>query len=115
MDQFVYPGIDAINVILQKLFSAVFHTNTALISLYNDIAIWLVSFPLIAGYGLTIYGVFTGAGATRPVRNSSLLTLILFLIVLPFAVEYWEIIDCGGPSAYFTVVALRFYTPIYTR
>ncbi|MCE0494977.1 MATE family efflux transporter [Vibrio salinus] len=60
-----------------------------LVSFYQDMSVWLLIFPLISGYGLTIYGIFTGSGTTRPVRNSSIATLAVFLIVLPFSVDLW--------------------------
>ncbi|MFA0070974.1 MATE family efflux transporter, partial [Vibrio breoganii] len=41
------------------------------------------------GYGLTFYGIFTGTATTRPVRDSSFITLIVFLIVQFFAVQHW--------------------------
>ncbi|MCG7587859.1 MATE family efflux transporter, partial [Photobacterium sp. OFAV2-7] len=33
--------------------------------------------------------IFTGTGTTRPVRNSSFITLVVFLIVQLFAVQHW--------------------------
>ena len=60
-----------------------------LIELYNDVSCWLLVFPLVAGYGLTIYGIFTGTGTTRPVRNSSFAAVVTFLVIMLFAVELW--------------------------
>lgn len=60
---------------------------TAFIALFEDMSAWLLLFPLVAGYGLTVYGIFTGTGTTRPVRNSSIATLMVFLLVAYFAVE----------------------------
>ncbi|MDO6761980.1 MATE family efflux transporter [Agarivorans sp. 1_MG-2023] len=60
-----------------------------LVTLYQDMSAWLLVFPLVAGYGLTIYGIFTGTGNTKPVRNSSVITLIVFLLVVHFTLEPW--------------------------
>lgn len=57
-----------------------------LVTIYSDMSAWLTIFPLVAGYGLTFYGIFTGTGTTRPVRDSSFITLIVFLLVQYFAV-----------------------------
>ncbi|MFC4099127.1 MATE family efflux transporter [Paenibacillus xanthanilyticus] len=40
---------------------------------------WLLGFPISAGIGLVFYGVFTGMTETRPIRNSMLISLALFL------------------------------------
>ncbi|WP_261836283.1 MATE family efflux transporter [Vibrio ishigakensis] len=61
----------------------------ALLEIYLDMSIWLIVFPLVAGYGLTFYGIFTGTGTTRPVRNSSFITLMVFLVVQFVAVGLW--------------------------
>ncbi len=61
-----------------------------LIDLYSSMSIWLLIFPLVSGYGLTFYGIFTGTGTTRPVRNSSFITLAIFLLVQFIAVQYWD-------------------------
>lgn len=60
-----------------------------LIAIYNQMSPWLLLFPLVAGYGLTFYGIFTGTGTTRPVRNSSAVTLLVFLIAQAVAVPVW--------------------------
>lgn len=40
---------------------------------------WMLVYPLFAGAGLVIYGVFTGAGEVAPIRNSMILALLVFL------------------------------------
>ncbi len=60
-----------------------------LIALYHESSTWLLIFPLVAGYGLTIYGIFTGTGTTAPIRNSTFMTLLVFLAALWFAVPVW--------------------------
>ncbi|MFS1490362.1 MATE family efflux transporter [Vibrio splendidus] len=67
----------------------IFTTLPELIEIYLSMSPWLLVFPLVAGYGLTFYGIFTGTATTRPVRDSSFITLIVFLIVQFFAVLHW--------------------------
>jgi MATE family multidrug resistance protein len=43
---------------------------------------WLLLFPLASGFGLTLYGVFTGTSTTRPVRNSTFMAMLLFFVTL---------------------------------
>lgn len=79
----------AVIVLFQNDIVLLFTHIPNLVSLYKDMSGWLLVFPFVAGYGLTIYGIFTGTGTTRPVRNSSIATLIVFLVVLPFCVTQW--------------------------
>lgn len=66
-----------------------FTTLPELIAIYEDMSPWLLIFPLVAGYGLTFYGIFTGTGTTRPVRNSTAMTLLVFLAVQFVMVPMW--------------------------
>ncbi|GAJ71569.1 LOW QUALITY PROTEIN: DNA-damage-inducible protein [Vibrio sp. JCM 18904] len=68
---------------------SLFTTLPNLVELYLDMSPWLLAFPLVAGFGLTFYGIFTGTGTTRPVRNSTFLTMVLFLVTQFIAVQYW--------------------------
>lgn len=43
---------------------------------------WLLLFPLVSSFGIVLYGVFTGATETAPIRNSMLLSLCVFLLAL---------------------------------
>ncbi|GAL34689.1 DNA-damage-inducible protein [Vibrio maritimus] len=43
----------------------------------------------MAGFGLTVYGIFTGTGTTRPVRDSSIATLTVFIAIQAFSVDLW--------------------------
>ncbi|MDG3086390.1 MATE family efflux transporter [Vibrio hannami] len=67
-----------------------FTTLPKLIAIYSDMSPWLLAFPVVAGYGLTFYGIFTGTGTTRPVRNSTFFTLMLFLVAQMVAVPQWQ-------------------------
>lgn len=50
-----------------------------LISAYEQ---WILLFPISASLGLVIYGVFTGATEAKPIRNSMIYALVVFLLVL---------------------------------
>lgn len=60
-----------------------------LLQIAGEHALWLAIFPLLAGAGLTFYGVFTGSSATRPVRDSMFFAVLLFIAVRYAAVPVW--------------------------
>lgn len=82
-------------VVVMTAFIALFKNDLVLlftqipsiIDLFEDMSAWLLLFPLAAGYGLTVYGIFTGTGTTRPVRDSSIVTLLVFLSVTYLTVD----------------------------
>lgn len=76
-----------ITLLFKQQIVMLFTTLPELIELYLEMSPWLLVFPLVAGYGLTFYGIFTGTGTTRPVRNSSILTLVIFLVVQFISVQ----------------------------
>ncbi|GLR02962.1 MATE family efflux transporter [Vibrio hyugaensis] len=76
-------------VLFKHQVVTLFTTLPNLVELYLDMSPWLLAFPLVAGFGLTFYGIFTGTGTTRPVRNSTFLTMVLFLVTQFIAVQYW--------------------------
>ena len=78
-----------LTVIFKEQIVMLFTTLPELNTLYLAMSPWLLVFPLVAGYGLTFYGIFTGTGTTKPVRNSSFITLVVFLIVQLLAVPRW--------------------------
>lgn len=78
-----------LTIIFKEQIVMLFTTLPELNALYLAMSPWLLVFPLVAGYGLTFYGIFTGTGTTKPVRNSSFITLLVFLVVQLFAVPYW--------------------------
>lgn len=57
------------------------------VKLYSEVSNWLIIFPLVAGYGISVYGIFTGTGTTRPVRNSTFFTLVVFLLTAVLTLE----------------------------
>ncbi|WP_232472009.1 MATE family efflux transporter [Vibrio gazogenes] len=56
---------------------------------YHQVSAWLIAFPFVAGFGLTVYGIFTGSGTTRPVRNSTFMALLVFLLVIYLTIDVW--------------------------
>ena len=51
---------------------------------------WLLLFPLVSSFGIVLYGVFTGATETAPIRNSMLLSLVVFLLALWAGVPFLQ-------------------------
>lgn len=86
-------GFVAVMTLIMLVFGnhivLLFTSLPELVQLYAAMTPWLLVFPLVAGYGLTFYGIFTGTGTTRPVRNSTFLTLVVFLLVQFIGVELW--------------------------
>ena len=52
-------------------------------------SLWGLLFLVAGGFGLSYYGLFTGAGRTRPVFVSTLLALCVFALVWAAAVPLW--------------------------
>ena len=51
-----------------------------IITLCNEYIDWLIIFPYTIGFALVYYGVFIGATYTAPIRNSSLIALLVFIV-----------------------------------
>lgn len=58
---------------------ALFTTMPLILNLCYEYYEWLLIFPFCAFAGLIYYGVFTGLSVTAPIRNSTILSLIVFL------------------------------------
>ncbi|KAB0303847.1 MATE family efflux transporter [Vibrio fortis] len=78
-----------LTLVFKEQIVMLFTTLPELNTLYLEMSPWLLLFPLVAGYGLTFYGIFTGTGTTKPVRNSSFITLLVFLAVQLLVVPQW--------------------------
>lgn len=50
---------------------------------------WVYLFPVAASAGVCFYGIFTGTGATGPVRNSTFFALVLYLACWRVCVPLW--------------------------
>lgn len=51
---------------------------------------WLVIFPFCIGIGLVYYGIFTGATFTKPVRDSMVVALVVFLAAYFLFIPYFD-------------------------
>lgn len=78
-----------LTLVFKEQIVMLFTTLPELNTLYLEMSPWLLVFPLVAGYGLTFYGIFTGTGTTKPVRNPSFITLLVFLVAQLLAVPQW--------------------------
>lgn len=74
------------SIILSTVYAAgyeqIFRLFTVIpevLALCDDFAPWMIAFPFCASVGLVFYGVFSGATQTRPIRNSMLLALLLYI------------------------------------
>lgn len=67
-------------ILLYKPMIAVFTNLQDVIQLAQNYALWLAFFPFAAGIGLVYYGIFSGCMYTGPVRDSMILSLVIFLI-----------------------------------
>lgn len=51
--------------------------------------VWLWLFPLVGFWGITLNGVFSGATEAAPIRNSFIVSMIVFVAVVYTAVPLW--------------------------
>ena len=69
----------AVFYIFKSQILGAFTTLDTVIALGEEYHMWIVIFPFTIGIGLVYYGIFTGASYTKPIRNSMLISLLLFL------------------------------------
>lgn len=60
------------------------------ISLCKEYIIWLEVFPFVIGIGMVYYGIFTGSTYTAPIRNSMVISLIVFIAVYFTAIPQYK-------------------------
>lgn len=76
---------------LCKGFFIPLFTNTqSVIELTRVYEQWIMLFPIAASFGLVLYGVFTGATEAKPIRNSMVYALAVFLLVLYVSVPTFQ-------------------------
>ena len=51
--------------------------------------LYVLFYPVCAGVGMVLYGVFCGATRTAPVRNMMLIALLVFYLLQYFLVPVW--------------------------
>ncbi|MGG3845424.1 MATE family efflux transporter [Aeribacillus composti] len=71
-----------IYILFKDSIIPVFTKNQNVIELASSYSIWVTIFPLAASFGLILYGVFTGATMTNPIRNSMLISLAVYIVCL---------------------------------
>lgn len=69
---------------------ALFTEHVVVQDLVNTYNHWLIWFPISAGFGIVFYGVFTGMTITYPIRNSMLISLVLFLLAVACTVPSYH-------------------------
>ncbi|WP_367344382.1 MATE family efflux transporter [Methanomethylovorans sp.] len=75
-------------VSFNEYFIAVFTNVSEVIAVAGEYSLWLSLYPLFGGFALTYYGIFSGMGATKYIRNSTIMALILFLAVFMLTLDY---------------------------
>lgn len=87
---------------------SIFTTIESVLALSREYYAWLLILPFAIGIGLVYYGVFTGCTYTGPVRDSMILSLLMFLaayyIFIPLYGNHglWLafILFCAGRSVF---------------
>lgn len=69
---------------------SIFTNLENVIYLCKEYVIWLVVFPFVIGIGMVYYGVFTGSTYTAPIRNSMIISLIVFVVAYFTAIPYYK-------------------------
>jgi multidrug resistance protein, MATE family len=71
-----------IYILFKDSIIPLFTKNQDVIELVSSYSVWITIFPLAASFGLILYGVFTGATETAPIRNSMLISLVVYIAFL---------------------------------
>jgi multidrug resistance protein, MATE family len=69
-------------ILFKDAIIPLFTKNQDVIELASSYSVWITIFPLAASFGLILYGVFTGATETAPIRNSMLISLVVYIVFL---------------------------------
>lgn len=65
-------------------------------------------FPIVGFWGLQLQGIFSGATEVQPLRNSMVISLIVFLI------SYWSFIPfLGNDGLWFLLYSLVFHVHLF--
>ncbi|MDL2258403.1 MATE family efflux transporter [Eubacteriales bacterium OttesenSCG-928-K08] len=60
---------------------SLFTDNADVLFAAREYRTWVTFFPIAAGFGMSIFGVFSGTSQTKPIRNSAIVALGVFLAV----------------------------------
>lgn len=74
-------------LLCQQHLASLFTRIPEVLRQYERLSAWLILFPVISGFGLTVYGIFTGTGTTRPIRNSAIVALLAYLGTLALTLD----------------------------
>lgn len=69
-------------ILFQQPLIALFTTLSDVQQVSHTYIYWVAAFPLAAVWGLQLYGIFSGATASAPIRNSMLYSLLAYFVVL---------------------------------
>jgi MATE family multidrug resistance protein len=87
-------GLSVVMVILLFVFKEPFLALFTTIDSVKDLALtyyfWILLYPLVTFWGLLLYGMFTGATEGAPIRNSMIVSLILFFAVYALTFPSWQ-------------------------
>ncbi|QYR19573.1 MATE family efflux transporter [Paenibacillus sp. sptzw28] len=82
--------ISGIYWVLNSTLITLFTNNDKVSSLALNYSIWIAVYPFAAGLCLIFYGIFTGTTKTAPIRNSTIMSLIVFLAALYLLVPVYQ-------------------------
>jgi MATE family multidrug resistance protein len=82
--------ISGIYMALNSAFITMFTNNDQVSSLALNYSVWIAVYPFAAGLCLMFYGIFTGTTNTAPIRNSTIMSLIVFLAALYLLVPAYQ-------------------------
>ncbi|MEK3934476.1 MATE family efflux transporter [Sporosarcina sp. FSL W7-1349] len=72
--------LSVVLILFKDPIIAAFTSIESVIAMSHEFFIWLIVLPFVIGVGLVYFGVFTGCTFTGPIRDSMILSLLLFLI-----------------------------------
>ena len=73
-------GLAGVYWLGKSIFISLFTNLQVVIDLCEVYSLWMVIFPFCASVGLIFYGVFSGITQTAPIRNSTILALLVYLV-----------------------------------
>ncbi|MBN1838847.1 MAG: MATE family efflux transporter [Campylobacterales bacterium] len=77
-------------VLFEKPMIALFTDIATIQTLCLEYTLWLAIFPFCVGIGLVYYGIFTGATYTKPVRDSMVFSLLIFMVAYFSFIPYFD-------------------------
>lgn len=88
-----------------KLLLSLFTNKSVILEATTSYQVYLIVYPLVAGIGLSYYGLFSGAGKTAIIRNSALVSFVLYLGAVIVLVPLYK--NHGLWIAYLIFYAIR--------